>query len=42
MVAKGTVDEDIMEAVMEKKDSHEAIVDGNVFALLARKIAKRR
>jgi SNF2 family DNA or RNA helicase len=41
MVAKGTVDEDIMEAVMEKKDSHEAIVDGNVFALLARKIAKR-
>lgn len=42
MVASGTVDEDILEAVTEKSDAHEAVVDGNVFALLAHRISGRR
>lgn len=42
MVARGTVDEDVMEAVMDKRDAHEAVVDGNVFALLTRRIKGRR
>jgi hypothetical protein len=42
MVASGTVDEDIVEAIMDKKDAHEAVVDGNVFALLTRRLSARR
>jgi SNF2 family DNA or RNA helicase len=42
MVADGTIDEEIIKAITAKKNDHEAVVEGNVIALLMKSLSEKR